>query len=287
MKPLILRILNWTGSALAFAGIIFVVFRLNDYSTQVDFSVFNLKAWLIVLIYIFIYAFANILLALAWRYILNFFDVHTSSLWSIKVYGISQLAKYVPGNIMHLASRQAIGLASGVSGLVLAKSSVWELGLLSVTASLFMVLILPQFFPLEESMALIIFVAFLLLMATILKRFLGLAIMQAFGLYIVFFIVLGLLFVGLLELVTASFISLQLLTLCGIFVTAWLVGLVTPGAPAGLGVRELILLTLLEGVIPDTDLLFTILLSRIVTTGGDLFFFMGTSFYDHFNKVKI
>lgn len=86
-------------------------------------------------------------------------------------------------------------------------------------------------------------------------------------------------FVGLLQLLMEENVisSLQMLTICGAFIVAWLVGLVTPGAPAGIGVRELVLLGLLKGFASESDLLLAILLSRLITVGGDVLFFFFAS----------
>jgi uncharacterized membrane protein YbhN (UPF0104 family) len=56
-------------------------------------------------------------------------------------------------------------------------------------------------------------------------------------------------------------------------VVAWLIGLITPGAPAGAGVRELVLYALLRTSIPQTDLLYVIVIGRIVTILGDVVFY--------------
>jgi uncharacterized membrane protein YbhN (UPF0104 family) len=59
----------------------------------------------------------------------------------------------------------------------------------------------------------------------------------------------------------------------GAFVLAWLLGLITPGAPAGMGVRELVLLGLLSPFLPQSTILLATVLGRVVTIGGDLLFF--------------
>ncbi|MDB4543032.1 hypothetical protein N9241_02195, partial [bacterium] len=51
------------------------------------------------------------------------------------------------------------------------------------------------------------------------------------------------------------------------------VGLITPGAPAGVGVRELVLITCLGGMAADEDVLSAVILSRLVTVLGDVLFF--------------
>jgi hypothetical protein len=62
-------------------------------------------------------------------------------------------------------------------------------------------------------------------------------------------------------------------TFCSAYIIAWLAGLVTPGAPAGVGVRELVLLFLLGGQVAEADLLLAVILGRTVTVVGDLMFF--------------
>jgi hypothetical protein len=53
------------------------------------------------------------------------------------------------------------------------------------------------------------------------------------------------------------------------FALAWILGFLAPGAPAGLGVRESIMLLLLAGAAPEADLLLFVLLARVVTMLGD------------------
>ena len=76
---------------------------------------------------------------------IDLFGANVSLRWVIKVYGTSQLAKYLPGNIFHLVGRHALGMAAGVPTGVLAKSAVWELGLISLSAAIFGALALPFF----------------------------------------------------------------------------------------------------------------------------------------------
>ncbi len=60
------------------------------------------------------------------------------------------------------------------------------------------------------------------------------------------------------------------LPLCGAFAAAWVIGVLVPGAPAGLGVREGVLLVMLAGVTSEPASIAAITVLRIVTTLGDL-----------------
>ena len=57
-------------------------------------------------------------------------------------------------------------------------------------------------------------------------------------------------------------------------VAAWLAGFATPGAPAGLGVRELVLLTLSTPHLQEPHAIIAIALFRLVTTFADLVMFL-------------
>lgn len=274
------RTLNLAGSALALIGIFFVVLRLHRDWKLFDLSYINLKDWLLISSLAVLYSLASILLALAWRHILKKLNADVTRTWSIKVYGISQLAKYVPGNIFHIAGRQALGMSSGVSGKALAKSSLWELGLIAVAGGMFGWLILPLLFPGAP-----LFISIILTLLTIagvvifLHRYFGFDISIAFVLQFVFLMISGALFVFILNITMQNGEgNPQVWMFMGsAYVIAWLVGLITPGAPAGVGVREVVLFSLLKIWVFDADLLVAVILGRMVTVVGDLLFF-GTSF---------
>jgi hypothetical protein len=52
--------------------------------------------------------------------------------------------------------------------------------------------------------------------------------------------------------------------------------MITPGAPAGVGVRELVLLLLVKGMLTEPDLLVAVLTGRIVTVSGDFIYFLSS-----------
>lgn len=65
-------------------------------------------------------------------------------------------------------------------------------------------------------------------------------------------------------------------TLGGYYLVAWLVGLITPGAPGGIGVREFILIMLLSSSIPENNILLAVVTMRVITVMGDVIaYFVG------------
>lgn len=280
VKSALRRKLHWIGSGLALIGVVFVAMRLHTYWLDLDFSRVTLPIWLSIAVFAMLYGLANLILASAWWHLLKHLGAPVIRPLSVKIYGISQLAKYLPGNIFHLAGRQALGMAAGISAGTLAKSTLWELGLIAITGALFGWLILPLLFPAYSEMAsILLLLGSAWLVANILQRMAGHQTALAFIWQLLFLMITGGIFVALLGVIAGSeVVPIQLwLPIGGAYIVAWLAGLVTPGAPAGVGVREVILLLLLKSVIHETDLLMAILLGRLVTVAGDLLFFVSAS----------
>lgn len=275
VSPALTRSLHTVGAVLGILGVIFVGERLYHYSGEIDLGRISKTGWWLIGLLSVVYGAANILLALAWRDLLRYFKLKVSSRWAIRVYGLSQLAKYVPGNIFQFAGRQALGMAAGYAGRPLAKSTLWEIGLIATAGCLFSALTLPLFSPSwNELSALIVFVTFAYGVGYVLWRYFSPLLTQVFIWHTLFLIISGSVFVGTLQLISPEASEFNLLpAVCGAYVLAWLAGLVTPGAPAGLGVREAVTLFLLSSIVSPSDLLLAIVISRIITLIGDLMFF--------------
>jgi len=280
MNTRIKSLLHIVGGTLAFFGVVYVAVKIYTYSSQIDFSNFDRNTWLTAIFFVFIYGFSNIMLAFAWKNLLIHFNSPIEWRSAIKIYGQTQLAKYVPGNIMHLASRQTMGMSMGIPAFPLAKSTVWELGLISLTGSFFVILAAPLFFSeIPQGGAILGFIFTLIIIQLFIVKFFSSFIGKAIAWYTLFLLTAGLLFSGLLNCLTSesNLIHRHLFVISGAFVIAWLAGLVTPGAPAGIGIREAILATLLKDLTSESELLLCIMLSRMITVTGDLLFFIFAS----------
>jgi len=261
---------------LGLSGVVFVVVQLNTYSDQIDLDRFNATSWFFITMLAILYGTANALLVRAWWHLLDHFGIKVKSRWATKTFGMAQLAKYVPGNIFHLAGRQALGMADGLPGLALAKSVMWELGLFACAGAFFggvaATLIWAE---LSWPILLSAFLAISLGSIAALRRFWSPAIGTAFACQIFFLTISSAVFVGTLAISAPLSVTFSAyVTICAAYIIAWLAGLVTPGAPAGVGVRELILLFLLKGMVNESDLLLAVVLGRFVTVLGDFLFFV-------------
>ena len=58
-----------------------------------------MTTWVLVAVLALSYAAANLVLVLAWWSLLSQFGGSTWFRWALRTYGLSQIAKYAPGNI--------------------------------------------------------------------------------------------------------------------------------------------------------------------------------------------
>ena len=159
------------GNLLGILGVIFVVVRLQHYASEINFSQYTWHVWLVLTFLIVLYGSANALLAISWWHLLNFFSVKTEKIWAIQTYGLSQVAKYVPGNIFQFASRQVLGMSAAVPAKILAKTIFWELGGLAFCGALFGVLLVPLFFSWIPSFAALVIFGMTLSFAYFILRY--------------------------------------------------------------------------------------------------------------------
>ncbi|WP_322081996.1 hypothetical protein [Burkholderia sp. BCC1972] len=277
------RWVHLAGSALGALGTLFVGAKLLEYSRQLSLDAFSVATWSAVASLSAGYGACGLLLALAWRQLLAHHGVARSRTWAIRTYGVSQLAKYTPGNIFHLAGRQAISIAAGIPAWPVAKSIGWELAVIASTAVPFALLAAPLRWPaIGVEPAVTAFAVVLAIAVWGIGTRWSPRVAQAVSLHATFLLVAGLIF-SLLLAITSQHAKIDThggafwLPVCGAYVIAWFAGLVTPGAPAGVGVREAVLYGLMHGVVGQADLITAIVFGRMVTVAGDLLFFIGAT----------
>ena len=260
--------------------------------------------WVAVSIAAVLYAFIVPVTGWAWSVLLR----ARSERWSPPVLsmtiGLSQFAKYIPGNIAQHAARAAIAMRQGMTATSLVATVAQET-VLAITASVVVGALallasgrgLSSLGPdhvwvLTVSMGtLCIFV--LLLLALSLRRFrpsgkvAGLlaalaslpgwrATGKAFSAYAFNYLLIG---VGLwcVSIALDESTRLTYLVATSAFALSWLLGFMTPGSPAGFGAREGIMLMLLQGTADFEKLVVFVLLARIVTMVGDVLSFVGAA----------
>jgi hypothetical protein len=152
---------------------------------------------------------------------------------------------------------------------------MWELGLFALGGLLFGTLALPLITTWSTTSSIALFLIMATVITGILYLYVGIPIVRAFGSYMLYLSFSSSIFVTLIYSVSTESILAHTpwFTLAGAFLLAWFIGFITPGAPAGLGVREVVLMFVFRDTLTAFDLLLILVLARIITITGDLLFF--------------
>ncbi|MEM7022392.1 MAG: hypothetical protein AAF637_07325 [Pseudomonadota bacterium] len=249
-----------------------------------------------------LYGIAGFLLSSAWLHLLAAKPSPGSKRWHHAVYGRTQIAKYLPGNVFHLVGRQVMGRRLGHRQAPLALASLLETFLLLLMAAILSLPIVWSW--LDRSflwgVSLMAIPLALLAFGWLLRRHhptlhslapgsgenalnaalsIGPRLLRPALFYALFFFVTAVILWMLAKSVEPpGGPSLSVATSIPVVALAWLVGFVTPGSSAGIGVREAVLITLLEPILGGPGSVLIALALRIVSMGGDgAFFFLSTA----------
>jgi hypothetical protein len=238
-----------------------------------------------------LYGMAGFLLSSAWYQLLGAGNAGASIRSHHAVYGRTQIAKYVPGNVFHLVGRQVMGRRLGHSQTRLALASLLEVVLLVLVAG---VLSLPLVWRELDRGLLWIGALAAPIVALIALRWArqqslalreltqdaargrpraSLRLLTAAALYALFFLVVAAIFWMLaLSVSDPGRPSIGFANVVSVVALAWLAGFATPGSSAGIGVREAVLIAALEGTVGAPASSLIALALRLVTVGGDVVF---------------
>jgi hypothetical protein len=238
------------------------------------------------------------LLALAWRGLLDGLHVNRTRRELFGIVGVTQFAKYVPGNVAQYIGRVGMSLGRGIPARPLAVTLVLET-LLVIAAAVAMGVgtgamsdIGLQVLRLHGAQ--IALVAVLVVMAitgllavrrfapALLRRFAPryapaldgallppqASLSRAFVLYCAIYLVSGSGMILLARLLVPG-APHDYWLLISVFALAWVVGFITPGAPGGLGVREALMVLMLAPVYTAASASVLVIALRIATTLGD------------------
>ena len=246
-----------------------------------------------------VYALAGLALAEAWRQLLGPGPAAAYPRQHRILYGRTQIAKYLPGNVFHLVGRQVLGRRLGHAQGALALASLAEaVSLLLVAGALALPLVwsgiarLPAMPP-----AWLVVVAAGLITAGVAAALAGLGgrirdragvtprigersrrwaprVLRAGLLHTLFFVVAGLVLWAVAAAIQdPARPALGPIVAISTMAAAWWAGFVAPGSSAGVGVREAVLVLALAPHVGSDGAVLVALALRLVTTLGDLLFF--------------
>ena len=296
VKSKILKIFKLTIILLSFW---FIGEKFWEHHNWLRTSALNYELLITIFICSIIYGLSEFLLSFAWRRLLKMCG-HKDISANIcnRIYGKSQIAKYIPGNVFHVVGRHILGSQAGIKNLVLAGATIYEiLGLISISVligfsgmimfglsniyfSLYQIIII-LFFTLVITSLITALAPYLMSLRGIILPYRGiwdtvLNISKVYIFYFIFFLIAGLLLVIIVNLFLDIniYITAKLIV---IFSISWLAGFIIPGAPGGIGVREAVIIFFITPIIGEAQSVAIAIALRFVTLLGDVWFLMISS----------
>lgn len=233
------------------------------------------------------------LMGSAWRRWLEFFSGRRCDRKeAMRVYAKANIGKYLPGNVMHYVERNLFAGRLELSQKQIAGASLIEVCSLILAALLLGVT--AAFRQLEQavsaalqavslprgvSVALVLSAAAagMLAMVYLYRKKLGEArkkgfvknFLACFLTYLLVLAMLGAILVFLYGYQIAVPSAGDALQMISAYIIAWVLGFVVPGAPGGIGVRELVLTLLLTPLMGQDSIVMLGVLHRLITVAGD------------------
>jgi len=216
------------------------------------------------------------------------------------IMSITQMAKYLPGNVGQHIGRITMSMSRGIGIQALTVTMLIEtaltpfaallVGLVGAGLSRTGIMTLFQGNKIALVLALVAGCAVIIVLGSsrrflpyLLRRYAPAyadtrwltslprrtTLFQCLAMYCLNYIMIGVGLVILARLLFPEAAFQDAMLLIGSFALAWVAGFFTPGAPAGMGVREVIMLGLLSGSYSRTDGILLILALRLATILGD------------------
>ncbi len=285
------------------------IFYLVRTFLKLDFAVLPLNHQRIIFycpMFLIVYLLSLGALSYSWELILEFVSqkpIRTKDIWPVFVQ--SNIAKYLPGNVLQYAARNFLGNRLGWKHSDIALSSILEIILNVVILGIALIIIvflggiaLPVGSLFDANLRKwVLFLIIMVIMAVIclgllcvwkkketgekLKLFCSkkfpILFVKLLLIYIIIFGGLGV----MLALIYFFIFNYPLqwhdvIFIMGVFIFSFLAGYIIPGSPGGLGIREYFLLSLLSSSYGQTLTLMASLVHRVISIIGDLLaFFLG------------
>jgi uncharacterized membrane protein YbhN (UPF0104 family) len=289
------NIVNFFGRLLAIASIVLLVIKLVHHFHEILTFTWGLSAYMSLLGFVAACVVIGVISSYVWSILLRGGGVFLRLRQAYIIMGQSQIAKYLPGNVFHYVGRFALARRQSISTEAIVLSTGVETFLVIATSAA--IVIAGLFFSggvppwmketLSTASLLIVFSAIALVAVIVITAAFfmprvrsqiraGLAYLQvgrvgiSIFLYLIVFSVVGI------------FLSILTTALWGMntgvpwyqftwgFTLAWVLGFVTPGAPGGIGIRELVFVGLYGKELGEGLAVGLAIVLRVITSLGDL-----------------
>ncbi len=291
MKKILSRLKPYLRWVILGGTFFFIAKTLKDHWQQVLEIRISDAGWTSLAIAFFVTIMAHVWSGWVWFWIFREFHQSIKGRWAIRVYLLTNIAKYLPGNIWHFYGRIAATKDVGVPLEIATLSVLLEPLLMAAAALVIALLGANQEYFIWEFLCLFVvligvhprilnpvieYLSKIKLKAKIyddtsaldlkLKRYPVRPFLGEIG----FVLIRGSGFLLTLRAITSFEIS-QIPLIFSVFGLAWLLGLIVPGAPGGIGIFEATALALLEQKFSPVVVLSAVALYRLISVLAETF----------------
>jgi len=278
------NIIKYIGAIFTLVSIYYIFnILISDKKIIID-SFFKAQALLPLLLGIILYLITQLNAVITWYLQLNKFYKHIAFIKYYEIIGISQIGKYLPGNIGHIIGRSLMAIQSSFGLKEISYSLLFETILLIYSG-----LIISFGFIFIQDLEIIndnkiyfyvLFISITVFLITYYYKFSQklkynitfITLIKIIIFNCLSFIILGLILYIFQHILLKGNISLFLLI--STISIAFIAGFIMPGSPAGIGIREYVFIELLAANTSKTDALILILGLRIINIVGDIIMYI-------------
>lgn len=289
------KILKLLGNLVVVLALLFIVKKLA--SANIDYRQIFLKNNIyIYTLLIAAYAVAVIFASIPWRNAVYLFTGQKIAFHEVaEVSTRANVMKYIPGNIFQYIGRNSLAVNKGLKHSDVAMSTVMDV--IINLGSVFLLTLIFSFQTLSLWIQQYIqawhigvlvggVLAVIFALICLRKKFLS-KFQEVWGrifcksgiiilgtnvvIYVAQIIMTTLIYMAGLMIPERNSYAIDVwFMMAGAILVSWILGFITPGAPGGIGVREAVLIVLLEGILSEDAIILGVIVNRVVSILGDL-----------------
>lgn len=300
------------GNVVTIVAVFFVIKKL--WSIDVDYSVLLQKENFLALAIVIIVS-ASIVACnyMPWKRLVELFsNTQLPHGDCILVYSKSNLLKYVPGNVFQYVGRNSLAVQKNIPHIQVATATLIDVALTVVSAAFISVFFLSdyilEFLKGYQSVVWIVGIILILLLLIVIGFFIFWkeevmkklskyhyvmtkksikVILFGLAYYIVVMMISSLMYMIVLIYVLHVPMTTEIFFLLfSAFTLSWLVGFITPGAPAGIGIREAVMMGVTGNIIGLDMITLSMVILRILSIIADVLAFVVILIYNKWISSK-
>lgn len=299
--------LKYIGNILTILAIIFLINRIIK--LDVDYkNIFNIKNSIILFNLSLLYSLHILMCCLPWKLSIEIVTNKKIDFYEVsEVFTKANLMKYIPGNVFQYVGRNDIAIKKEISHIKIVISTILDIlmniigmGIISIIFYRRGIEIWVNYLNIPIIKILIVFITGVFIILVIFRVKIYNIIdkikpnLSARKIKLCFYSILyyiasgiytGIFYLIILKVVVdMDFSFKEAITILGAYSLSWIIGFIMPGAPGGIGVREVAITVFLSNIVNIDQILLGIIIYRFITIIGDFLGLFLTKIYRIFKK---